>query len=139
MDLRLAQNERQVRERAYFIWEGEGREFGRAEAHWLQAEAELSRPAAPAMAEAVVVPSPAKVLKPRAKAPAKVALSEVAQAPAKQTEAGKPEAKPAAKKAAAPKAKPAAKADAAAPKAKGAAAKARAPRATAPTAGIALH
>ena len=38
--------EQQIRERAYAIWEGEGRPLNRAEAHWLQAEAEIVRTAA---------------------------------------------------------------------------------------------
>ncbi|MFD0937727.1 DUF2934 domain-containing protein, partial [Methylobacterium trifolii] len=33
--------EHHVRERAYYIWEGEGRVHGRADAHWLRAETEL--------------------------------------------------------------------------------------------------
>lgn len=36
--------EQQVRERAYYIWEDEGRVFGQAEAHWLRAEIELLTP-----------------------------------------------------------------------------------------------
>lgn len=35
--------EQQIRERAYAIWEGEGRPADRAEAHWLRAEAEIAR------------------------------------------------------------------------------------------------
>ncbi len=68
--------EHQVRERAYYIWEGEGRVFGRAEEHWFRAEAECIakaaeqsaaatltvQPSAPAISDA---PSPAKALKPR--------------------------------------------------------------------------
>ena len=71
--------EHQVRERAYDIWEGEGRVFGRAEEHWLRAEAEFAAKAAAAPADLVVLPltvqssapamsdapSPAKALKPR--------------------------------------------------------------------------
>lgn len=30
-----------IRERAYALWEGEGRPNGRSEAHWQQAEAEI--------------------------------------------------------------------------------------------------
>jgi hypothetical protein len=37
----------QIRERAYHIWENEGRPAGRQLSHWLQAEAELQT-AAPA-------------------------------------------------------------------------------------------
>lgn len=36
-------NHARTRERAYRIWEGEGRPEGRALQHWIQAEAELSR------------------------------------------------------------------------------------------------
>ncbi|MFD1355982.1 DUF2934 domain-containing protein, partial [Methylorubrum suomiense] len=58
--------EHQVRERAYYIWEDEGRGFGRAEIHWLQAEAELRRGAEAGVAHAAeAVPVKA------AKAPAK--------------------------------------------------------------------
>ena len=65
--------EQQVRERAYSIWEGEGRVFGRADEHWLMAEAELVSTRGPApvyvqptTADLSLSPSPAKVLKPRA-------------------------------------------------------------------------
>jgi hypothetical protein len=37
-----AWREQRIRERAYAIWESEGRPAGRAEAHWLQAEAEIA-------------------------------------------------------------------------------------------------
>ncbi len=111
--------EHQVRERAYFIWEDEGRGFGRAEIHWLQAEAELRR-AVEASAEIVAEVAPVKASKPRAAKPAvrtpAEALSGVAEAaksPAART-AVKP-AKTAAKTAAKPAAKAAAKT--AAPKA----------------------
>ncbi|MGU3359350.1 DUF2934 domain-containing protein [Methylobacterium sp. M6A4_1b] len=36
--------EQQVRERAYHIWEDEGRVIGQAEAHWLRAENDLLTP-----------------------------------------------------------------------------------------------
>ena len=35
------ERERTIRERAYAIWEQEGRPDGRSLAHWLQAEAEI--------------------------------------------------------------------------------------------------
>lgn len=54
-----------ARERAYYIWEGEGRVFGRAEAHWLQAESELLQAPAAALIEAEASAAPAKVAKPR--------------------------------------------------------------------------
>ena len=42
--------ERAVRERAYAIWEQNGRPEGRSLAHWLQAEAEIgSEPLVPVM------------------------------------------------------------------------------------------
>ncbi|SFK29347.1 DUF2934 domain-containing protein [Methylorubrum salsuginis] len=80
--------EHQVRERAYYIWEDEGRGFGRAEIHWLQAEAELSRTVA-ASAEVVAEAAPAKaakVSKPRA---AKSAIRTPVDALAGVTEAAK--------------------------------------------------
>lgn len=91
--------ENSVRERAYYIWEGEGRVFGRAEAHWLQAEAELRR-TVPAL-EAEAVAAPVKAAKPRASrakavqtpvtAPAKTVAKTVAKIAEKAAE------KPAAK------------------------------------------
>ena len=77
--------EHQVRERAYYIWEDEGRGFGRAEIHWLQAEAELSRTVA-ASAEVAAEAAPAKVSKPRA---AKSAIRTPVDALAGVTEAAK--------------------------------------------------
>lgn len=41
--METASREQQIRERAYAIWEGEGRPADRAEAHWLRAEAEMTR------------------------------------------------------------------------------------------------
>jgi len=35
-------HERQIRERAYQIWEREGRPHGKSVEHWLQAEAEIA-------------------------------------------------------------------------------------------------
>ena len=110
--------ENSVRERAYYIWEGEGRVFGRAEAHWLQAEAELRQSVT--TVEAAVFAAPAKVAKPRASRAkvaetpaaalagvAKAAKTKVAKAPAATV--AKAAEKPAAKAVkAAPKAKPAA-------------------------------
>jgi hypothetical protein len=47
-EMEIASQEQRIRERAYAIWEGEGRPAGRAEAHWLQAEAEIAcEPARP--------------------------------------------------------------------------------------------
>ncbi len=41
--METASREQQIRERAYAIWEGEGRPANRAETHWLRAEAEIAR------------------------------------------------------------------------------------------------
>lgn len=43
---RLAPQEAQVRDRAYFLWVAAGRPEGRAEEHWAQARAELEAAAA---------------------------------------------------------------------------------------------
>ena len=84
--------ETSVRERAYYIWEGEGRIFGRAEAHWLQAEAELRQVALAESARITAPAEPAKVAKPRAtrakpavKAPTEVlaGVAKAAKAPSK--------------------------------------------------------
>ena len=48
----------QVRERAYQIWEREGRQDGRAEEHWWQAEQELAEPAESAASD-IVAAAPA--------------------------------------------------------------------------------
>ena len=131
-------DEHRVRERAYYIWEDEGRAFGRADAHWLRAESELR--AGPdhvhASAEAVsLAPSPAKVLKTRgsrAKATAEAVFGKTAKPTAKS--ATKSREKPST--AAAAKV-PAAKTSTTKP----AAAKAPAPRGArkAATASVALH
>ncbi|TXM70924.1 DUF2934 domain-containing protein [Methylobacterium sp. WL12] len=112
--------EHRVRERAYYIWEDEGRVHGRADAHWLRAEAEVAAPAPILTIEAVaatgLAPSPAKTLKPRASRakavakPAEVAAKPVAKtisakASASKTSAPKtPAFKTPASKTAAPKA-----------------------------------
>ncbi|MFE1602465.1 DUF2934 domain-containing protein [Methylobacterium sp. ID0610] len=54
--------EHNIRERAYILWERDGRAMGRDEHYWTLAEQEL-RAAAPAVEEA-----PRTVAKPRAKA-----------------------------------------------------------------------
>ncbi|MCJ2082200.1 DUF2934 domain-containing protein [Methylobacterium sp. J-090] len=81
--------EQQVRERAYFIWEGEGRVFGHATEHWLRAERELAADAPvqvrPVVAEISLAPSPARALKPKAGA-----RSAAAKAVAETAEAAKP-------------------------------------------------
>ncbi len=81
--------EQAVRERAYYIWEGEGRVHGRAAIHWHRAETEL------AAAQPAVVAEPAKkAAKPAAKTAAKPAAAKPVAA------------KPVAAKPAAAKAKP---------------------------------
>ena len=97
--------EHRVRERAYYIWEDEGRVHGRADAHWLRAEAEVAAPAPILTIEAVaatsLAPSPAKTLKPRASR-AK-AVAEVAAKPAAKTSPKTTATKAAAGKTSAPK------------------------------------
>lgn len=95
--------DQQVRERAYYIWEGEGSVFGRAEDHWLRAEAELRADRVEAPAQAVVA-SPAQVLKPKTSR-AKTAAVKSAVEKAVAAETVKVRAKAAAPKAAASKAK----------------------------------
>lgn len=80
--------EQQVRERAYYIWEGEGRVFGRADDHWLRAETELrsDRVSSPELIPAVaadisLAASPAKTLKPKARRTKSAAAEAVAQTP----------------------------------------------------------
>ncbi|GEO98633.1 DUF2934 domain-containing protein [Methylobacterium haplocladii] len=90
--------EHRVRERAYYIWEGEGRVTGRADAHWLQAEAEfaaagteITPAAAASVSEAATkVPGRSKAAAPKvaAKTSAKTAVVKApkavaAKAPAK--------------------------------------------------------
>ncbi|MCJ2038160.1 DUF2934 domain-containing protein [Methylobacterium sp. J-059] len=126
--------EHRVRERAYYIWEDEGRIHGRADAHWLRAEAEIAAPAPiltiEAVAETSLAPSPAKTLKPRAsRAKAIAKPAEAAAKPAAKTAAAKPAPKAAASKIAAPKA----------PKALAAASLAAKPKAARATTGASLH
>ena len=136
--------EHRVRERAYYIWEDEGRIHGRADAHWLRAEAEIAAPAPiltiEAVAETSLAPSPAKTLKPRAsraKAIAKpaeaaakpAAKTTASKTAASKTAAAKPAPKAAASKIAAPKA----------PKALAAASLAAKPKAARASTGASLH
>jgi hypothetical protein len=90
--------EHRVRERAYYIWEGEGHVMGRADAHWLQAEAEITAAnaeAAPAAAVSVAraAKTPVTRAKAAAKAPAKASEPKAApkaaavRAPAKSKRA----------------------------------------------------
>ncbi len=74
-----AEIDHQIRQRAHSIWEQEGRPWGRAEAHWAMASAELAaKPAArkkssrPAAATATVATVKAAAPK-RRKTPAKSA------------------------------------------------------------------
>lgn len=81
--------EHQVRERAYYIWEGEGRHCGRADTHWLQAEAELHAPqvgsaaieaaAAPGRAASRTKTEPKSTAKTAAKMAAKAAKTVAAK------------------------------------------------------------
>ncbi len=91
-------SEHRVRERAYFIWEIEGRLSGRAEAHWLQAEAELTARVEPLRVEAVAtatdhLPSPSAVLKPAPKKTKAVKAAAKAEAPKTAKGTGKVAAK----------------------------------------------
>lgn len=75
--------EQQVRVRAYHIWEDDGRVFGRAEEHWLKAEAEMRQAdvvllVRQAAADPTLAASPAKTLKPRAPRAASPAAKVVA-------------------------------------------------------------
>ncbi|MCJ2035321.1 DUF2934 domain-containing protein [Methylobacterium sp. J-068] len=96
--------EHQVRERAYYIWEGEGRVFGRADEHWLRAETELhaSLSPAPVLVEAVA-PSltrsanPAEILGESLKAKPSRARGVTAKVEAKVKAAARTTAEPAPK------------------------------------------
>lgn len=77
--------ETQVRERAYYIWEVEGYEDGRAETHWLRAEGELRAAADVAQSETVVAPVTKLAAKPR---------TSRAKAGPKAVSAAKPASKP---------------------------------------------
>ena len=93
-------DEHHVRERAYYIWEGEGRIHGRATQHWIRAESEVL--AAHAPAETVTV----------AAAPQRVQAKKTAETKAKPAAKAAKPAAPKASKAAvsaglAAKAKPA--------------------------------
>ncbi len=66
--------EERIRERAYHLWEAEGRPPGRAEAHWLRAEAEVKGAAESQAPRPAARPAKAKAkpdTKPKAKAGAK--------------------------------------------------------------------
>lgn len=124
--------EHRVRERAYYIWVDEGRVHGRADAHWLRAEAEIAAPAPILTVQAVAatsrVPSPAKTLKPKAGS-AKTAVQAAVEAKPARV-AAKPAAKTASPKSAAPKS--------AAPKVPKALAAAK-PKSTRAATGASLH
>jgi hypothetical protein len=94
----IAEFEQRVRERAYALWESEGRQHGRHEQHWLICEAAIRAELASAPAEAIVVAATVEA------APVEIAPAPAEIAPAKR--AVRPKAalateKPAAKKAAA--------------------------------------
>lgn len=143
--------EQQIREHAYFIWENEGRVFGRAEEHWLRAEHEVHAAAAQMPLQSVapaltLAASPAETLDRTLKARStrsRSAAAKVAAAPAGKA-ATKAPAKPATKaataKAAAPKpaATKSATAKAAAKAPAQAIARTKAPRATI-EAGASIH
>ena len=76
--------EHRVRERAYYIWEGEGRVHGRADAHWLRAEAEIADPAptVPAV-EAIPAKAPRKAARTKAVDETTAEVKAVAKKPAK--------------------------------------------------------
>jgi len=86
-----------IKERSYFIWEGEGRPHGRSLDHWLMAEAELrvERESKPSAARANRATSSAK---PAAASPAKAAAKNGAKAAVKGATA-KPASGPAKKSA----------------------------------------
>ena len=105
--------EQAVRERAYYIWEGEGRLHGKADAHWMRAEAELSIVApAKSVARAPVrkAEGAAKVAKLAAKAapaPVAVPLAAAPVSPARKSAKPKSTAGAAVAAASVSKAKPA--------------------------------
>jgi hypothetical protein len=62
--------ERLIRERAYEIWEREGRPAGRSEEHWRQAAAEIAAAAeTPAAPEPAPAPAPDPASAPRRSRP----------------------------------------------------------------------
>jgi hypothetical protein len=87
--MNIASHEQQIRERAYAIWEGEGRPAGRADDHWRQAEAEIAHNAAgvsgKAMAAAAAQPGGTMVRAPKRAAAAakKPDLASVSALPAR--------------------------------------------------------
>ena len=52
--------EQRIRERAYELWERDGRAHGRADAHWHAAKLELTSAAPTGAAEMIEVPAKAK-------------------------------------------------------------------------------
>ncbi|HLN25429.1 MAG TPA: DUF2934 domain-containing protein [Patescibacteria group bacterium] len=79
--------EEKIRQRAFEIWEAEGRPEGREQDHWLQAQTEISR--LPVIAPAPLV-DPAAIA-PTVKKPAATAAAKP-KAPAKPKAAAKPKA-----------------------------------------------
>ena len=82
-------SEHSVRERAYHIWEDEGRVHGRATAHWVRAETELSAVAAPVAVKAASAPA-AVATKPTAAAKPVVGKTVVGKTAVGKTAAAKP-------------------------------------------------
>jgi hypothetical protein len=80
-----------VRQRAFEIWEAEGRPEGRDVEHWTRAEAEVNGGHAPAAAEAPPAKKPraARTPKTAEAAAAKTAKPAVAKAPAAKAPAAK--------------------------------------------------
>lgn len=115
-------SEHSVRERAYYIWEDEGRVHGRATVHWLRAESELHAVAAPVAVEAARAPAKAATKVKAAAKPVAVKTAVKAAAPKPAT------LKPATLKPATPR--PATLKASKAAVAAGLAAKAKTPRAT---------
>jgi hypothetical protein len=65
-----------IKERSYFIWEGEGRPHGRHLDHWLMAEAEVR-------GEGEVAPRAERAMSPAKAAPKSAAKPALKSAPAK--------------------------------------------------------
>lgn len=88
-------SEHSVRERAYYIWEDEGRVHGCATAHWVRAETELHAvaattahaPARAATKKAAAKPVDAKPVSGNAAAPKPIAAKPVAPKVAKASKA----------------------------------------------------
>jgi hypothetical protein len=80
-------SEAQVAQRAYEIWEKQGRPHGKHHEHWLQATAELSNGSAPVAPPVAAAPKPAAPKPAVPKSAAKVLKTAVAAAAATPKEA----------------------------------------------------